>query len=154
MDLHDKQETGSADPAETKRDPANDQLARAMRTLEDYVRLLAEQAGESGEYASGLWERIQKSGGVLKELAYYHDYGEIWGKYQVAGYTLADILVWQVDHFKAYLDRREEVNRWHPERLFLRALDVMLCMEDDPEPYVRKMQGETGTDFVGKFWEY
>jgi hypothetical protein len=56
-----------------------------------------------------------------------------------------------VDHFKAYLDRHEEVNRWHPERLFLHALDIMLQMEVNPQPFVDKMQGETGTDFVGKF---
>lgn len=125
-----------------------------LQVLEDYVRRLAAQAGESEEYAQDLWKRIQSSDGVLRELAYYHDYGNFWGKYQVAGYTLADILVWQVDHFKAYLDRREEVNRWHPERLLLHTVDVMLRMEQDPETFVRKLQGETGTDFVGKFREY
>ena len=139
---------------ESNTQQSDDQLAQAMRTLKDYVRKLAVQAGESEEYAEDLWRRIQGSNGVLRELAYYHDYGEFWGKYQVAGYTLTDILVWQVDHFKAYLDRHEEVNRWHPERLLLHALDVMLQMEIDPQPYVRKLQGETGTDFVGKFREY
>lgn len=130
-----------------------EQIAQAMRTLEGYVRQLAVQAGESEEYAADLWERIQRSNGVLRELAYYHDYGAFWGKYQVAGYTLTDILVWQVDHFKAYLDRREEVNRWRPERLFLHTLDVMLQMEQNPAPFVNKMQGETGTDYAGKFGE-
>lgn len=131
-----------------------EQIAQAMRTLECYVRQLAAQAGETEEYAADLWGRIQHSNGVLRELAYYHDYGKFWGKHQVAGYTLADILVWQVDHFKAYLDRREEVNRWHPERLLLHSMDVMLQMEVDPRPFVEKMQEETGTDFVGKFREY
>ncbi|MCM1100629.1 MAG: hypothetical protein NC079_03770 [Clostridium sp.] len=133
---------------------AQEQLAQAMRTLETFVQRLAKEAGESGEYAADLWERIRGSEGVLRELAYYHDYGNFWGEYKVAGYGLTDILVWQVDHFKAYLDRHEEVNRWHPERLFLHALDVMLQMEQDPAPYVRKMQGETGTDFAGKYREY
>ncbi len=132
----------------------DERLARALKTLEEYVYDLAEKAGESREYAEDLWNRIRRSGGVLQELAYYHDNGQFWAQHQVAGYRLTDILVWQVDHFKAYLDRREEVNRWHPERLFLHSLDVMLRMEKDPEPFVKKMQGETGTDFVGKFWEY
>ena len=34
------------------------------------------------------------------------------------------------------------------------ALDVMLQMEQDPAPIVAKLQGETGTDFVGKFKEF
>lgn len=126
----------------------------AMHTLEEYVAELSVAAGESREYAEELWGRIRKSTGVLKELAYYHDYGNFWGQYKVAGYSLTDILVWQVDHFKAYLDRREAVNRWEPERLFLHSLDVMLQMEQDPAPIVDKLQGETGTDFVGKFKEF
>lgn len=152
MDMKEKNEIRT--DAQSDVAGSDDRLAQAMQTLENYVRQLAEQAGENEEYATDLWERIQKSNGVLRELAYYHDYGNFWGQYQVAGYTLADILVWQVDHFKAYLDRHEEVNRWHPERLLLHALDVMLQMETDPMPFVRKLQGETGTDFVGKFREY
>lgn len=130
------------------------QVEQAMETLRKYVGELAAAAGEDEDYAADLWRRIQGSEGVLKELAFYHDYGRFWGEYKVAGYGLTDILVWQVDHFKAYLDRHEEVNRWHPERLFLHAMDVLLQMEVDPEPFVRKMQGETGTDYVGKFKEY
>ncbi|MBR1770632.1 MAG: hypothetical protein IJ747_01220 [Lachnospiraceae bacterium] len=133
---------------------SNAQLEQAMDTLRKYVYQLAERAEESQDYAADLWERIKGSEGVLKELAYYHDYGNFWGKYSVAGYTLTDILVWQVDHFKAYLDRHEDVNRWKPERLFLHSLDVMLRMEQDPAPYVDKLTGETGTDFVGKFKEF
>lgn len=129
-------------------------VARAMKTLERYVYELATMAGENEEYAEDLWNRITKSTGVLKELAYYHDYRKFWGEYKVAGYSLTDIVVWQVDHFKAYLDRREEVNRWQPERLLVHALDIMLQMEVNPYPFVDKMQGETGTDYVGKFKEY
>lgn len=139
---------------EALQDEKNARLAQAMKELETYVRHLAEEAGESEDYAADLWERIRNSEGVLKELAYYHDYGNFWGQYQVAGYGLTDILVWQVDHFKAYLDRREEVNRWRPERLLLHALDVMLRMEKDPEPFAQKMRGETGTDYAGKYGEY
>ena len=129
-------------------------LAKAMQTLEQYIADLAAKTGESEEYAKDLWNRIKRSTGVLRELAYYHDYGKFWGEYKVAGYSLTDILVWQVDHFKAYLDRREDVNRHKPEKLFLQALDILLQMEVDPKPYVDKLQGETGTDYVGKFKEY
>ena len=67
------------------------------------------------------------------------------------GYTLADVLVWQVDHFKAYMDRPLEMNRYRRERLLLTALDILLQMEENPAPYIEKMKGETGTDFVDKF---
>ena len=126
-------------------------LNKAMETLRSYVLELSEKAGKSEGYGEELWSRIKQSNGVLRELAYYHDYGEFYGKYEVAGYTLTDVLVWQVDHFKAYMDRHEEMNRYRTERLFLESLDVLLKMEKDPAPYVEKMKGETGTDFADKF---
>lgn len=126
-------------------------LKKAMQTLETYLAELTERAGEPEEYGRKLWGRLKASNGVLREFAYYHDYGSFLCEYKVAGYTLADILVWQVDHFKAYLDRPEEMNRYRQERLLLTSIDIMLQMEDDPEPYIEKMRGETGTDFEDKY---
>ncbi len=128
-----------------------ERVKAAMEELRRFVGELAQRAGEPEDYARDLWERISQSGGVLQELAYYHDYGNFLCRYCVAGYTLADILVWQVDHFKAWLDRPLEINRYRQEKLFLSALDIMLCMEKDPRPYIDKMSGESGTDFVDKF---
>ncbi len=128
-----------------------EQLEAALNTLKNYVEALAQRAGESKEYGEKLWERIRRSGGVLQEFAYYHDYGKFLCKYEVAGYTIADILVWQVDHFKAYMDRPEDMNRYRQERLLLTAFDIMLQMEEDPKPFKEKMINETGTDFVEKF---
>lgn len=128
-----------------------EQLQQALDILHQFLRTLAEQAEETESYADELWERISHSNGILKELAYYHDYRKFLCEYKVAGYTLADILVWQVDHFKAYLDRVEAMNRYHKECLLFTSLDIMSQMESNPAPYITKMQGETGTDFVDKF---
>lgn len=132
-------------------DEEREQLKKALITLRDYVLELAQRAGKSEEYARDLFDRIRRSNGVLRELAYYYDYGQFYGEYKVAGYSLTDILVWQVDHFKAYLDRHEAVNRYRTERLLLESLDIMLRMEEDPAPYVAKITGETGTDFAEKY---
>lgn len=131
-----------------------EQLENALKTLRSYIYALAEQAGETQEYAERLWSQMEKSGGVLQELSYYHDYGKFLCKHKVEGYTVADILVWQVDHFKAYMDRPMDMNRYHREKLLLSAFEIMVKMEENPIPYVSKMRSETGTDFVGKFKEY
>lgn len=129
----------------------SNKVEEALSALHGFVLKLGEKAGKPVEFAEELWERIQSSPGVLQELAYFHDYQNFYGKHKVAGYSITDILVWQVDHFKAYLDRPEEMNRYRTERLFLDSLDIMLKMEQDPAPYVAKLQGETGTDYVGKY---
>ncbi|WP_251205401.1 hypothetical protein [Acetatifactor aquisgranensis] len=125
-----------------------EQLERAPKALEDFVRGLAVQAGETEEYGERLWEGIRRSGGLLQELAYYYDNGQFLCKYEVAGYTLADILVWQVDHFKLYMDRPEEMNRYRQPRLLLASFDTMLQMEENPESFAEKMRLETGQDIL------
>lgn len=126
-----------------------EQVERAMETLEGFVARLADQSGQGQEYGHRLWQGISRSHGLLRELAYYHDTGNFLCEYRVAGYTLADVLVWQVDHFKLYMDRPEEMNRYRRQRLLLAAFDTMLEMERDPKPYLDKMRCETGQDLLG-----
>ena len=40
----------------------DEQLKKALETLENFVKGLAEAAGENESYAADLWERISKSG--------------------------------------------------------------------------------------------
>lgn len=124
------------------------QLEAAMNELHKFVLELAARAGESSEYAEQLWQGIRQSGGLLQELAYYHDYGSFLSKYQVAGYTLSDVLVWQVDHFKLYMDRPEDMNRYRQERLLLAAFETLIQMEKDPRALADKMREETGQDII------
>ncbi len=123
-------------------------LEQALAALRQFLLNLAGQAGESQEYGEKLWQGIKASEGLLQEFSYYHDYGRFLCKYNVAGYTLADVLVWQVDHFKLYMDRPDEMNRYRQQRLLLAAFETMVGMEKDPAPYVEKMRGETGTDIM------
>lgn len=123
-----------------------EQLRRALETLKGFVLTMAEQAGKGAEYGERLWEEIRQSAGLLQELSYYHDYGQIWCRYRVAGYTLADVLVWQVDHFKLYMDRPDEMNRYRQQRLILEAFETMAEMEKNPEKFVEKMMYESGQD--------
>lgn len=131
---------------EMKNNPDAQQLENALEELRRFVLELAERAGESPEYGEQLWQGIRQSGGLLQELAYYHDYGNFLSKYQVAGYTLSDALVWQVDHFKLYMDRPQDMNRYRQERLLLSAFETLLQLEKDPTALSEKMRGETGQD--------
>jgi hypothetical protein len=121
-------------------------LEKAYETLEKFVVEKAVQAGKGEEYGEKLWQGIKNSSGLLQELAYYHDYGNFLCKYKVAGYTLVDVLVWQVDHFKFYMDRPDEMNRYRQERLLLESFETMLEMEKDPGKISRKMAAESGQD--------
>ena len=119
--------------------------------LEEWVCQLAISAGKSEQEAKSFWEKLHNDEELLEELEYYSVHKSFLSKCKVAGYTITDILVWQVDHFKAYLDRHEEVNRYRQDRLLINSFEILLEMRENPKPYVDKLQGETGTDFVGKY---
>ena len=89
------------------------------------------------------WNRILGCEGVLKELTYWCKTGTLLGEFAPEGITISDAIAWQVDHFKAYMDR-EENNRWHRERLFIQSLETLLDISDGSEEVLRKITGEYG----------
>lgn len=119
--------------------------------IRDWAIRLAQCAGQDGEQAQAFVAGLENSPQIQEELCYYYEHQNFLCKYQVAGYTIVDILVWQVDHFKAFLDRPDEMNRYRQDRLVWSAFHTMLEMEEHPERYQRKMQEETGTDYAGKY---
>ncbi len=121
------------------------------REIREWAVKLAECAGQPHEQAEEFAVKLEQYEDIQEELCYYYEHQNFLCKYQVAGYTVVDILVWQVDHFKAFLDRPGEMNRYHQDRLVWSAFHTMLEMKEHPESYRRKMQEETGTDYAGKY---
>lgn len=135
-------------------DSVEDVVWFAMESEEDLMEWtyeLAKSVGKSEEEAAEFWQRLKGDAELLEELEYYAIHKEFLCRYKLAGYTVTDILVWQVDHFKAYLDRREEINRYRQDKLIYNSFDILLQMRKNPEFYVNKLQGETGTDYEGKY---
>ena len=79
------------------------------------------------------------------------EHGSFACKAKVQGYTVVDIMVWQMDHFKARLDRDNTGTRRNPDRMVLLAFDTLLKMRTEPEKYIAKLKQETGTDYEGKY---
>ncbi len=119
--------------------------------IREWAVKLAQCAGQNEDQAEAFAGGIESSPGLSEEMEYYYEHQNLLCKYQVAGYTLADVLVWQVDHFKAFLDRPDEMNRYDEDRLLWSAFQTMLAMQEHPEGYQRKMREETGTDYAGKY---
>ncbi len=120
-------------------------------TLKNYAMDLAVAAGESLKEAEEFWKSLSADEQILEEFNYFYTNRNFLCRYKVAGYTVADILVWQVDHFKAYLDRHDQVNRYNRDKLVFKAFWVLLDMRKNPKFYTDKLMGETGTDYEGKY---
>lgn len=117
----------------------------------EWAKALCHYAGENESFLENFFAMLTASEGVFEEFVFYLDHQNFLGKYKVAGYGLVDIMVWQMDHFKAQLDRDRRDMKENGDRMLLMAFHTMLLMERDPEYYVNLMQTETGTDYVDKY---
>lgn len=106
---------------------------------------------EDAAFLEQFWSALLSSEGVYREFTYYMENQNFLCRYKVAGYTVVDIMVWQMDHFKAQMDRGHYDMKQNGDKMLLMAFDTMLKMEKHPEKYVQLMQSETGTDYEGKY---
>ncbi len=120
-----------------------------------WAQALCSCAGEGEEFLKDFWEMLTQSEGVYREFEYYLQHQTFLCEYKIAGYSVVDIMVWQIDHFKANLDRSKSGNAYtggrSGDRMLLMAFHTMLKMEQEPEGYAVLMQTETGTDYSGKY---
>ena len=88
---------------------------------------------------------------IYKEYVHYLVYQDFACKELVSGYSIVDVLIWQIDHFKAQLDVDTTLTKRQSGSMVLLAFDTFLKLKKDPEAYLAKMQEDTGTDYPGKF---
>lgn len=117
----------------------------------EWAEALCFYAGEDKNFLEQFWSALQESEQVYREFVYYLENRNFLCEYRISGYTVVDIMVWQMDHFKAEMDRGHDDMKQNGDKMLLMAFDTMLKMEKEPERYVFLMQSETGTDYPGKF---
>ena len=104
---------------------------------EELVRLLSDDSEESKE--------------VIEELAHYIEKEDFLCKSSIQGYTIVDIMIWQMDHFKAFLDRDTIAKRTNKSEMIIKAFLTFALMKKNPERYLRPLTEESGSDYDGKF---
>lgn len=120
---------------------------RMKQAVRDFVMSLCSYAGETEAFGERFLEELKAEKEIYEEFVYYMQNGNFACKVKIGGYTVVDILIWQMDHFRARLDRDNSGTRQNGDRMLLLAFDTFLKMKKEPEAYLQKLQGETGTDF-------
>lgn len=124
-------------------------VSRAMQAAQFAAKLCME-SGVTQEFYDAFWNKLKNSPDIFKEFVYYMEKGDFAGKVKIGGRSIVDILIWQMDHFKAYMDRENQLKN-NPSEMVLRAFDTFLNMEKDPEAILYLLDTESGSDYDGKF---
>ena len=116
-----------------------------MDKVDYFIEELCRYAGEDEAFALNFKNALKADEEIYQEFVYYMEHQNF-----ACGYTVVDVLIWQIDHFRAWLDRDTTGTKRNGDRMVLLAFDTLLKMRVEPQKYLEKMQGETGTDFQNK----
>ena len=118
--------------------------------LYGYARTLCEQANEEDGVLETFWNRISAYPELMKEFDYYRLHSDFLCELKPGGITVADILVWQIDRFKAALDEGKFALKYNGPHMVLGAFYTMADVIDAPERFASRFRSETGSDYEGK----
>lgn len=124
----------------------NEQLKKVMEILYQWTVNLGAYSFKTEEEIESFWKEISTDMGLLAEYAYYFDNQKYLCRYNIDGITLADIAVWQMDHFRSHMNRPDSINRYDSDRLVFEAFATMIEMKKNPDKIKMQMAEETGTD--------
>lgn len=117
-----------------------------------YTAELVKRAGiEDDGYTYRFVAALGEHPAIRDEYIYYLEHGSYSCTYTIEGCSIADIIIWQMDNFKALLDNADAQNKGNPYKMTLLGFDTMMKMADDPGTYISKMHATTGTDYLGKY---
>ncbi|MBR5765661.1 MAG: hypothetical protein IKX95_02655 [Lachnospiraceae bacterium] len=119
-----------------------------------FAKELCKYAGKDDEFLNAFLKKLSDSPALLKEFSYYLDHQDFLCEMNIQGITIPDILVWQVDKFKAGIDEGRFELKYNADAMLLMAFDTMYDVERDPSKYLENFRTVTGSDYEDKIKGY
>ena len=119
-------------------------------TAIEYAQKLCNEAGEKEGAADMFISHIGTHPDIMKEFVYYAKNNDFLCEYNVCGLTVADIVVWQIDRFKAAIDEGRFELKFNGPHMVLSAFYTMVDVAANPQKYLNRFRSETGSDYPGK----
>ena len=114
---------------------------------------LAAQAEVSNEFLAKFWNNLILHNDIYEEFVYFMNHRNFLCKANVEGYTVADIMIYQVDHFKSAFDMPNmDKYKHNGDYMVMMAFNTLIEMKSNPTPYIYNMKHNSGTDFPDKFF--
>ncbi len=119
-----------------------------------FAKALCEYGGKDEEFCKEFVRRLEESPALYKEFEYYLEHQDFLCEMNIQGITVPDILVWQVDKFKAGIDEGRFELKYNADAMLLMAFNTMYEVEKDPSKYLENFRTVTGSDYEDKIKGY
>lgn len=120
------------------------------KELYDWAAVLTKDCHKDKVFLDELFRRFEEVPALYEEFKYFHEHDDFLCAFSVEGMTVADILVWQIDRFKAALDEGKFGLKYDRSEMILMAFYTMYDVSKNPGAYMAHFREETGTDYEGK----
>lgn len=110
------------------------------------LQMLCEYAGKSPEWCNELWITMLTDHAMYREFLYYLEHHGFADYMKVAGYSLTDCYVWQMEQYNLLNDSGKNTANCNKEAMVLQAFWTMAQMKKNPGCYMRKMSEGSGMD--------
>lgn len=124
----------------------NTYFGATMNELLDWLNELCDEAGFDREVGYNLLLELKKEEKALEEFVHFYKTGNCLCKHKIGDYTTADIMVWQMDHFRAHMDRLDNYNRYNRGSLVISTFITLIYGLRNPSDLIARISSETGTD--------
>lgn len=128
-----------------------EEISEAFNKKErDYAQALCEEACEEEGVFEEFIRRLEEFPQVKREFFYYCENKDFLDKVSVSGITVSDVLIWQIDRFKAAIDEGKFALKYNGAHMVLGAFYTMCDVIENPGKYLIRFNSETGSDYPGK----
>lgn len=121
-----------------------------IKEIYEFARQLCIEAHEEDGVLELFWNAVSNHEEVMTEFAYYMENKDFSNNLNVKGITVSDILIWQIDRFKAAIDEGKFALKYNGPHMVLGAFYTMTDVVDNPDKYLARFASESGTDYPGK----
>lgn len=110
------------------------------------IRRLCEYAGYEQVWCDRFWKDLLQDEGIYKELLYYLEHQDFLGEYQVNGFTVLDIFVWQMRRYNVRVDRGKNGPDCDKMAMLLETFRYMMDMKNTDNQAEWSMEMKNGMD--------
>ena len=112
----------------------------------EMLEQLCTYTGKSAHWQEELWNGLLDNQNIYGEFLYYLEHHNLLGEYRIAGYSVIDLFIWQLDCYNLSCDTGKIDARCNKETMILNSFYHMIKMHENPEEYLHKLEKGFGND--------
>ena len=116
-----------------------------LKVWEGFFELI-DYAGLSRDFGDSLWTELLLDPEIYEEFVFYLSNHTFKDSVKIAGYSLSDLYVWQMDKYNLIRELGKNPTTCNKETMVMNAFKTLTEMKKNPGLYVKRIESGRGLD--------